>query len=520
MSTVVRFDIRKSILATVLVLPILSVGMSAHKIFASAGACTAPTTDYGNVTNSVNVTGAGTYRVWTRMSAPSSSANTYMLEIDGTSCYTIGGSTIPTYASGATTFFSSGSTNWISKTSAGTQVDVSLSAGTHSFKLIGNAAGVVVDRLVLTQDTTCIPTGTGDNCAIPPDTTAPVVSITAPAANASLATTTTITANATDDVAVSKVEFYVDGTLKGTDTSASSNTYSYSLDPTTLSIGAHTLSAKAYDTSNNVATSASVPVTVPDKTSPVVSITAPAANATVSGTITAAATATDNVAVSKVEFYVDGTLKGTDTSASSNSFSISIDTGSLSNASHSITAKAYDAANNVTTSSAVSVTINNSTTPPVDTTPPVVTITSPAAASTLSGSVTMAATASDSSGIASVAYYIDGTLKNTDTSAPYSYVVDTTTLSNGAHTFKAIATDNSPNKNTATSTVITATVSNSTYLPADINKDGHVNYLDLSVLASMYNKSGSAITTVRADINGDGVVNYLDLSAMASKYGL
>jgi hypothetical protein len=425
MSTVVRFDIRKSILATVLVLPILSVGMSAHKIFASAGACTAPTTDYGNVTNSVNVTGAGTYRVWTRMSAPSSSANTYMLEIDGTSCYTIGGSTIPTYASGATTFFSSGSTNWISKTSAGTQVDVSLSAGTHSFKLIGNAAGVVVDRLVLTQDTTCIPTGTGDNCAIPPDTTAPVVSITAPAANASLATTTTITANATDDVAVSKVEF-----------------------------------------------------------------------------------------------YVDGTLKGTDTSASSNSFSISIDTGSLSNASHSITAKAYDAANNVTTSSAVSVTINNSTTPPVDTTPPVVTITSPAAASTLSGSVTMAATASDSSGIASVAYYIDGTLKNTDTSAPYSYVVDTTTLSNGAHTFKAIATDNSPNKNTATSTVITATVSNSTYLPADINKDGHVNYLDLSVLASMYNKSGSAITTVRADINGDGVVNYLDLSAMASKYGL
>ena len=56
-----------------------------------------------------------------------------------------------------------------------------------------------------------------------------------------------------------------------------------------------------------------------------------------------------------------------------------------------------------------------------------------------------------------------------------------------------------------------------TYLPADINEDGHVNLIDLSLLASKYGQSGSSIG--RADINGDGTVNLIDLSLLASKYG-
>lgn len=250
---------RKTILATLLVLPLIVVVTGSHNFAAAAGPCTAPTTDYGTVTQTVNVPGTGTYRIWSRMSAPSSTANTYMLEIDANSCYTIGGSTIPTYASGATTFFANDTSNWISKTSAGTQVDVSLTSGNHTFKLIGNADGVVLDRLVLTQDTSCVPTGTGDNCANPPDTTAPTVSITAPTNGTTISGTTTVSASATDDVAVSKVEFYVDGTLKSTDTSSP---YSFSLLSSSLTTGSHTLTAKAYDTSNNSTTSAAVGVTV------------------------------------------------------------------------------------------------------------------------------------------------------------------------------------------------------------------------------------------------------------------
>lgn len=130
-----------------------------------AAACTPPGTDYGTVTMTTTIASAGTYRIWTRMSAPSSSANTYLLDIDSTTCYTVGGSSVPVYAGGATTYFSNNTSNWIGKTSGGSFIDVSLTAASHTFKLIGNADGVVVDRVILTKDTTCTPKGVGDNCA-------------------------------------------------------------------------------------------------------------------------------------------------------------------------------------------------------------------------------------------------------------------------------------------------------------------------------------------------------------------
>ena len=92
----------------------------------------------------------------------------------------------------------------------------------------------------------------------------------------------------------------------------------------------------------------------PDTTPPTVS----ASESGTSGTITLSATASDNVGVTKVEFYIDGTLKVTDTTSP---YSTTLDSTTLTNASHSLVAKAYDAAGNVGTSSTVSFTINNST---------------------------------------------------------------------------------------------------------------------------------------------------------------
>src|SRR5258708_4996140 len=89
-----------------------------------------------------------------------------------------------------------------------------------------------------------------------------------------------------------------------------------------------------------------------DTQAPTVSITAPAAAATVSGTVAVNASASDNVGVTKVEFYLDGALQSTSTSSP---YSWSWATTSATNGSHSLTAKAYDAANNVGTSTAVSV---------------------------------------------------------------------------------------------------------------------------------------------------------------------
>src|SRR3954464_9248676 len=87
-----------------------------------------------------------------------------------------------------------------------------------------------------------------------------------------------------------------------------------------------------------------------DTVLPTTSITAPAAGATVSGTTTVSASASDNVGVTKVEFYLDGALQATDTTSP---YSWSWNTTGTTNGSHSLTSKAYDAALNAGTSPAV-----------------------------------------------------------------------------------------------------------------------------------------------------------------------
>ena len=98
-----------------------------------------------------------------------------------------------------------------------------------------------------------------------------------------------------------------------------------------------------------------------DTTPPTTSITSPSNGATVSGTITISATASDNVGVTNVEFYRGTTLIGSD---SSSPYSVSWDTTTVGNGSYSLTSKAYDAAGNNGTSAAVNVTVNNVGGPP------------------------------------------------------------------------------------------------------------------------------------------------------------
>ena len=96
-----------------------------------------------------------------------------------------------------------------------------------------------------------------------------------------------------------------------------------------------------------------------DTTPPTTSITAPANGTTVSATVSVTASASDNVGVTKVEFYLDGALKSTDTTSP---YSWSWDTTASANGSHSLVTKAYDAAGNVGTSATVTVTVSNTVT--------------------------------------------------------------------------------------------------------------------------------------------------------------
>ena len=99
-----------------------------------------------------------------------------------------------------------------------------------------------------------------------------------------------------------------------------------------------------------------------DTTLPTVSIVAPVNGSTVSGSaVTVSANASDNVGVASVDFKVDGTTLFSDTTSP---YATIWNTTTGTNAPHTITALARDAAGNVKTSTGVSVTVNNVSPPP------------------------------------------------------------------------------------------------------------------------------------------------------------
>ncbi|OGG19413.1 hypothetical protein A2721_02705 [Candidatus Gottesmanbacteria bacterium RIFCSPHIGHO2_01_FULL_47_48] len=96
--------------------------------------------------------------------------------------------------------------------------------------------------------------------------------------------------------------------------------------------------------------------TVQDSQAPTTAVTTPTADQTVAGTVILAATATDNVGVTKVEFVLDGAVRGSDTTSP---YTLSWDSKTVSDGSHSVLTKAYDAAGNVGTSPAISFKVVN-----------------------------------------------------------------------------------------------------------------------------------------------------------------
>ena len=186
-----------------------------------------------------------------------------------------------------------------------------------------------------------------------------------------------------------------------------------------------------------------------------------------SGTVAVSANATDDVAVAKVQFQVDGASVGS--AITSAPYSYQLGTATLANGSHMLTAVATDTAGNSATSAAVTVTVNNSGSGSSDMTPPSVSITAPTQGSTVFGTavgssvgssqLTLAATASDDVAVASVQFQIDGVpIGQKVIAAPYSYPWDTTTVANGPHTITAVALDAAGNR--TTSAGVTVTVSN------------------------------------------------------------
>lgn len=277
-----------------------------------------------------------------------------------------------------------------------------------------------------------------------PDITAPTIPT---GVNATAVSQTQINLSwtaSTDNVGVTGYRIYRNGVAVGTSTTttyqdtglAAGTTYNYTV--------------RAYDAAGNQSSDsavASATTQTPDTTAPSVTLTSPADTATVSGTITISANATDNVAVTGVAFALDGTqIGGNDTITP---YSTTLDTTTVANGTHTVRATAYDAAGN-STYSEVTITIDNQA-PPVDTTPPTAAITAPADSSTVSGTVTITADASDDVAVAGVKFFVNGTQIGSEiTTAPYSTSWNTTSLANGGATLTAIARDTAGNTTTTT----------------------------------------------------------------------
>lgn len=315
-------------------------GLSA-KVHAQAS-CSALNTGYGSATYNLTGVTSGSHSLWLRVKGSDSTPSLkYNISGGGSSC--------------AQTMAATGASAWKWVKSTGT---FSTTGGTVTLEISANEAGVGLDCLVLTSVTSFAPTD-ASGCAGPQvDSTAPSASITAPANNASVSGQINITATASDaESGVQNVTFNVSGRsdLTVVDTTAP---YERALDTSLLNNGSVTLTIVATNgaglttTVNRTITVNNTVTPPPDTTKPTVSITSPADGSTVNGSsLLITANASDNVGVNKVDLYVDGVFKLSDTT-SPYSFSVS----GLSDGVHQIYATASDASNNAQQSAVISVT--------------------------------------------------------------------------------------------------------------------------------------------------------------------
>jgi hypothetical protein len=326
----------------------------------------------------------------------------------------------------------------------------------------------------------------------------PSVVIDMPAAGSTISGVVTVAGWAIDNVTavgttISGVQVKVDGVAVGMASYGSSRTdvcaayagrpgcpnvgYSYSLNTAGLTPGTHTITVAATDTdaSPDVG-SATIGVTV-SAVPPSVVIDMPAAGSTISGVVTVAGWAIDNVAavgttISSVQVKVDGVVVGAASYGSSRpdvcaaypgrpgcpnvGYSYSLNTAGLAPGTHTITVAATDTDGIPETGSATIIVT-------VSAPPPSVHIDSPVDGAAVSGTVTVAGWAIDNvtavgTAISSVLVLVDGSPVGTatygnsrpDVCAAYpgrlgcpnvGYTYQLNGLSPGPHTLTVTATD-------------------------------------------------------------------------------
>jgi len=289
---------------------------------------------------------------------------------------------------------------------------------------------------------------------IQPDITPPNIVIYEPAANQTVSGTITFMTIATDNVGIDRVEFYHDYELEHTVTA-----YPYSYDWNSTSITEDTENvwyAKAFDTSGNESQTQPMILFVDniDNIPPTGFILYPYAGQTVSDMIEIQVSASDNVGIAHVVFYLDGNLLSSD---SQEPYAHDWDTnGSSEDEEHIIYASITDLEGNSTDLPPISVTVDNDDAPEDDVTPPVLSILTPLSTQTVSDTVTITGFASDNHEIQQVQFYVDDQLIATVTDSPYAALWSTyEEPNNSEHVIQMLAEDPSGNQSHAQPVLVT-----------------------------------------------------------------
>jgi hypothetical protein len=145
-------------------------------------------------------------------------------------------------------------------------------------------------------------------------------------------------------------------------------------------------------------------------------------------------------------------------------YSVSWNTTTVTNGAYTLTSVARDAAGNQATSTAVSVTVTNAVT---DTAAPTISLSAPANGASISGMVTVSATAADNVGVVGVQFMLNGAnLGAEDTTAPYSISWNTAAVSAGTYLLMGVARDAAGNQTTSAAVSVTVVNSEDTIPPA------------------------------------------------------
>ncbi|MEK7594188.1 MAG: Ig-like domain-containing protein [Patescibacteria group bacterium] len=185
--------------------------------------------------------------------------------------------------------------------------------------------------------------------------TPPTVSLTSPTAGSSVKGTKTVTSTVTDAQGIASVQYKLDGVNLGSPVTTAP--YSYNWNTTTVANGTHTLSAVATNTVNLSTTSSTVSFTVANPTPPTISITAPVAASTVTGTQSVTANITDAQGIASVQYKLDGVNLGSPVTTAP--YSYNWNTTTATNGAHTLSAVVTNTVGLTATAANVSVNVNN-----------------------------------------------------------------------------------------------------------------------------------------------------------------